>query len=285
MKRAFAVSLILVLLVSALVGMLFVNSTAANFSAPPQAMNLTVQSPESKVYTQNSIPVEFTVSNFTIPSCNLNDFFWHLRDYGFTFILDSQTVNLRVTYFISEEKADHRTYVCSAQLLDLPEGNHVLTIVVQAETGAVTRGYYTVKKSVTFTVNAAAPRVSILSLKPAETYNSSVLPLDFTVSEPTASLSYSLDGRASVAVAGNTTLSGLSSGTHTIVVQAEDLAGSVGSSSPVTFTVETQGPGQPGGSQPAPSSTTLVAIAIASAAIIAFGLVAYFLRRKKRRPA
>jgi hypothetical protein len=61
------------------------------------------------------------------------------------------------------------------------------------------------------------------------------------------------------------------------------LAGSVGSSSPVTFTVETQGPGQPGGSQPAPFPTTLVAVAvIVSAAVVSFGLVAYFLRRKRR---
>jgi hypothetical protein len=191
-------------------------------------------------------------------------------------------VNLLVTYFISEEKADHRTYVCRAQLLDLPEGTHRLTIVVQAETGAVTRGYYTVKKSLTFTVDAAAPRVSILSLKPAETYNSTRLPSEFTVSESTAWLRYSLDGGASVAIAGNTTLYGLSRGTHTIVVQAEDLAGSVGSSAPVTFTVETQGSEQPGGSQPAPSSTTLVAVALIASAAVSFGLVAYFLCRKKR---
>jgi hypothetical protein len=95
-----------------------------------------------------------------------------------------------------------------------------------------------------------------------------------------------LDGGASVAIAGNTTLSGLAEGTHTVVVEAEDLAGSVGSSSPVTFTVETAGTEQPGESQPEPFPTTLVAAAvIVSAAAVSFGLVAYFLRRKKRRPA
>ena len=193
-------------------------------------------------------------------------------------------MNLRVTYFISEEKADHRTYVCRAQLLDLPEGTHRLTIVVQAEPGAVTRGYYTVKKSLTFTVNAAAPRVSILSLKPAETYNSTRLPLEFTVSEPTAWLRYSIDGGASVTIAGNTTISGLAEGTHNIVVQAEDSAGSVGESSPVTFTVETQGPGQPGGSQPAIFPTTLIiAIAIlVSVVAISLGLLFYLRKRRHR---
>ena len=66
------------------------------------------------------------------------------------------------------------------------------------------------------------------------------------------------------------------------MVQAEDLAGSVGESS-VTFTVETAGTEQPDGSQPAPFPTTLVAVVvIASVAAVSFGLVAYFLRRRKR---
>jgi hypothetical protein len=126
------------------------------------------------------------------------------------------------------------------------------------------------------------PRVSILSLKQLKTYNATTLPLEFAVSEPTASLSYSLDGGAPVSIAGNTSLSGLSEGKHMIIVQAEDLAGSVGESS-VTFTVETAGSEQPDGSQPAPFPTTLVAVVvIASVAAVSFGLVAYFLRRRKR---
>jgi hypothetical protein len=274
------------LLFSALIGTLFVNSAAAQ-----QTMNLTVQSPESKVYTQNSISVEFTVSNFTVASRFVIDPVWHLYlASGFKFLLDAQVVNRPVTYSVSENN-NQRTYRCRALLPDLPEGTHMLTIFVTAETGSHGGAAYpdqtvtwTVTKSVTFTVDAAAPRVSILSLKPAETYNSTVLPLEFAVSEPTASLSYSLDGGASVAIAGNTTLYGLSRGTHTIVVQAEDSAGSVGSSAPVTFTVETAGTEQPGGSQPAPLSTTFVAVAlIVTVAIVSFGLVAYLLRRKKRR--
>jgi hypothetical protein len=292
MKRAFGVVLVVAMLVSALIGTLLVGSVAANFFRdPPQTMNLTMQSPESKVYTQNSIPVEFIVSNFTVPTCSwLADPVWHLYlDSGFTFLLDAQAVKLPVAYSVSENN-NQRTYRCRTLLPDLPEGTHVLTIVVTAESGARSSSYYAtnffraVKQLVNFTVDASAPHVSILSLKPAETYNASMLPLDFTVSEPTASLSYSLDGGASVAIAGNTTLSGLSGGTHTLVVEAVDLAGSVGSSAPITFTVETAGSEQPGGSQPAPYSTTLVAVTlIVSAAAVSFGLVAYFLRRKSKR--
>jgi hypothetical protein len=47
--------------------------------------------------------------------------------------------------------------------------------------------------------------------------------------------------------------------------------------------VETAGSEQSGGSEPAPFPTTLVAAAlIGSAAVVCFGLVAYFLRHERR---
>jgi hypothetical protein len=66
------------------------------------------------------------------------------------------------------------------------------------------------------------------------------------------------------------------------VVEAEDSAGSVGESSPVSFTVETQGSGQPDGSQPAIFPTTLVIAIAASVVAISLGLLFYF--RKHRHP-
>ena len=62
MKRAFRAVLVVALLVSAVVGALFVNLAEANFmppDAPPPIV--TVQLPENKVYTENSISVAFTV--------------------------------------------------------------------------------------------------------------------------------------------------------------------------------------------------------------------------------
>jgi len=123
-----------------------------------------------------------------------------------------------------------------------------------------------------------------VSIKQLKTYNTTMLPLDFTVSEPASWLGYSLDGEASVPITGNTTLSGLSDGTHTIVVQAEDSTGSVGASAPVTFTVGTQTAGQQTGSESSPFPTTLitVGITVAIGAIISIGLVVYSLRRKRK---
>ena len=240
-------------------------------------MEVTVQSPENRIYTQKSIAVDFTVSNFPFDSQ------WHiLSDSGFTFFLDGEELYLPVSYSISGTN-----YLCRATLLDLQEGKHLLMVVVTAEPEDMGDLFghspHFVTASVGFTVNAAAPHVSILSLKPAETYNSTRLPLEFTVSEPTAWLRYSLDDGASVIIAGNTTISGLAEGTHTIVVEAEDLAGSLGSSAPVTFTVETQGSGQPGGSQPAIFPTTLIIVVLASVVAIILGLLAYFVSVKRKR--
>ena len=270
MKRALAV-LAVVLLFLSLAEVQLVNSGIYD-------MEVTVQSPENTIYTQRSIAVDFTVSKFPFDSQ------WHiLSDSGFTFFLDGEELDLPVSYSISGTN-----YLCSATLLDLQEGTHLLMVVVTAEPEDMGDLFghspHFVTASVGFTVNAAAPRVSILSLKQLKTYNATTLPLEFAVSEPAASLSYSLDGGAPVAITGNTSLSGLSEGKHTIIVQAEDSAGSVGESSLVTFTVETAGSEQRDGSQPAPFPTTLVAVAlIVSVAVVSFGLVAYFLRRKSSR--
>jgi len=53
---------------------------------------------------------------------------------------------------------------------------------------------------------------------------------------------YSLDGEDNVTIAGNTTLAGMSDGTHNLVVYAEDIAGDVGASETIAFTVDSAAP-------------------------------------------
>jgi hypothetical protein len=71
-----------------------------------------------------------------------------------------------------------------------------------------------------------------------ETYYTLEVPLDFVVNEPATQLSYVLDSKNSVVIVGNETLRDLSYGTHKITLSAVDLAGNVGFSKTVTFTVE-----------------------------------------------
>jgi N-acetylneuraminic acid mutarotase len=103
-----------------------------------------------------------------------------------------------------------------------------------------------------------------------QTYNESSVSLVFTVDKPVNWTGYSLDGKQNVTVAGNTTLTGLSSGLHNVTVYANDTYGNMGASETVIFTI----------SEPFP--TALVAAASgASIAIIVVGLLVYFKKRNR----
>ena len=161
-------------------------------------------------------------------------------------------------------------------LLDLPEGSH--TIVAKARTLNVEIGLdMEVCANVTFTIDTTPPNISVLTIK-NKTYNTSDVPLSFTVNEPVSQISYSLDEQNNVTVAGNTTLTGLSDREHTLTVYATDEAGYVGVSETVYFSVEVP--------QPQLEPETLpITLVIAPAIIVAFvglGLLFYFRKRKNK---
>ncbi len=286
-KTALAPTFISALLILAVAGTLLVNLAAANiYETPPLTVSITVQSPENRVYTQSDVPLDFTVNNAHI-STSLSFLRWHLSPSYFTYLLDGQPAHFSVSYSGSESSC-----YCSATMSSLPEGLHNLKITVVAEIGDYGMATYrsgTKSVNVAFTVNAAAPRISVLSLN-QQAYDTTSIPLVFSVSESDISwMGYSMDGSAAQTINGNTTLTGLSGGTHTIVVYATDAAGTTGASQPVSFTIETQQAEttQPQGEtapQPsAPFPTTLVATASASVvAVVVLGLLMYFKKFKKR---
>ena len=63
------------------------------------------------------------------------------------------------------------------------------------------------------------------------------VPLNFTVNGSAAKISYALDGQDNVTIAGNTTLAGMSVGSHNVVVYVWDAAGNIGASETVSFTM------------------------------------------------
>ncbi len=73
-----------------------------------------------------------------------------------------------------------------------------------------------------------------------QTYKGSSVPLVFSVDKPVDWLGYSLDGAENITIFGNTTLIGLSNGSHNIAVFAKDKFDNVGASETVTFTVSSQ---------------------------------------------
>jgi hypothetical protein len=85
------------------------------------------------------------------------------------------------------------------------------------------------------------PVIGVLSPQNG-TYTQSEVSLNFTVSEPVSRIAYSLDSAESVTIAGNTTLTGLPNGNHTVVIYAVDVAGNEAAPKTVTFTIKVSEP-------------------------------------------
>ena len=74
------------------------------------------------------------------------------------------------------------------------------------------------------------------------TYSSKSVWLDFSISETTFWIGYSLDGSSNVTITGNTSMSSLSEGSHSLIVHANNTIGHMGSSATIWFTVDTTSP-------------------------------------------
>jgi hypothetical protein len=114
------------------------------------------------------------------------------------------------------------------------------------------------------------PTITLLSPE-NKNYTPNAIPLIFTLSEPAEWIGYSLDGQAKITINGNTTITGLSSGFHTITVYANDTFGNVGASQTINFTI----------AKPEPFPTTLAVVSIVSLAVVGVALLVYFKKRKR----
>jgi hypothetical protein len=121
-------------------------------------------------------------------------------------------------------------------LTGLADGVHQLIIYVN-----YTNSFTVEETSVTFTVNTTTldttPPIITVTSPVNTTYNSTEIPLNFTVNEQTSWIGYSLDGNENVTLTGNTTLTEQTDGLHSLVVYTNDTSGNVGLSDTVNFTV------------------------------------------------
>lgn len=78
------------------------------------------------------------------------------------------------------------------------------------------------------TIEILSPQNIIYKLRPGEP--PIPIPLTFTVNETTPWIGYSLDRQENVTITGNTTLTDLSYGIHSVTIYANDTAGNMGSS-------------------------------------------------------
>jgi hypothetical protein len=174
--------------------------------------------------------------------------------------VSNQTFNWNMLYKLS----------ITANFTDIPDGRHHLTFYAHIHDGSPG------SSSVDFTINAP-PSIVILSPE-NETYETEDLPLFFTVNEPVKWVGYSLDGKENVTVTGNSTITNLTNGFHSITVYANDTSGNMGTSQTMNFYVN-----KPGVIMPLNSTQTIIAVSVVIAVVVAIGVGLQIYRKKHKR--
>jgi hypothetical protein len=213
-----------------------------NELTPPVISALTIQ---NRTYASSALLLNFTVDKAVSST---------------SYCLDGRTTEITDWW---NTPASMRSF--NVTLKGLTEGTH--TFVVYAED---TFGNTASSDSINFAVDTTAPNVTILSIE-NKTYTSASAPLNFAVNESVSHVTYSLDGKENVSIAGNSTLTGLPDGVHNVTVYAWDPAGNIGVSATTSFKVKAD----------EFSAETFAFAFAASATFVGAGLFLYF--KKHRR--
>lgn len=264
-KRAFiAATVILALLTLTGMGVQAVKTQPINNSGDGAVLNFDVISPSNNtVYSSNLLTLNFTqVVLFNPPS----------------------SANITVVYSIDgKENAtipiiplDYMHIITG--LSDLPhlsKGSHNMTIygkyyylngASQVVTASKVAKLY-------FAINDGIAPAILNPLIENKIYTQNSLPLNLTIDQPTSWIGYSLDNQANVSITENTTLTGLTDGSHSIIVYANDTAGNMGNSQTITFTVDR--------TEPFPCVTIIIAIS-SIAIVICIGVSLLLFRRHRK---
>ncbi len=139
-------------------------------------------------------------------------------------------------------------YNVTIPLNGISEGNHAITVYAvengryESNNGS-TILYYPFKitgsSNSYFAVDNTVPNITNLSIE-NKTYTSTEIPLIFNVNDEASKLVLGLDNKANITITGNTTLTDLIDGSHSLVIYANDTAGNMGKSNTVFFIVNTQ---------------------------------------------
>ena len=232
---------------------------------------VTLFSPLNRTYSTRYLSLSFSFA------CGLG------IHYSLSFDIDGKYVG-PMPYVVKNPNELHVVYQSSGlvTLPELSEGSHSLTVnlLVSPSSDHIKPSY---SNTVYFSIDLTPPTVTILS--PAnQTYTvanitEASVPLDFTVDENVVQVLLGLDGQNDMAIDGNTTLTGLSVGLHNVTVKAVDLAGRVGASETVNFTIAVE---QEPKLDSEPELFPTVPVATACAAVVALAGAGFLVYRKHK---
>jgi len=292
--RILSAAFVLALIISVIAGTLLINLGLAPWILePPLPPEIHVLSPEvDKTYGVSSVAFAFDGQKVAMRS-------WESAmgryKHGF---FNFSNVQYWLDGVIIGRLAD-LSQPYSVTLTKLSDGRHSVEVTASASwDGGYDQGVRLLAQyphvssgKVYFSVDTAPPSMSILSLQ-NKTYDAVDVPLNFTLSEPVSWVGYSLDSKVNVTITehvsnvtdsygqfyivkftGNTVLTGLSEGSHSLTVYAKDTVGNIGKSETIHFTVAE-------GTEPKPQQPTfpaaLVATAFVSMVAVSAGLLLFY---------
>jgi hypothetical protein len=231
-------------------------STAVSDITSYTKPEISISSPSNMSFNTNSLPLNFTVGHINSLATEASA----------CYSLDGKD---NITLSSGKESSIEKIVTpYNFEIGNLSDGLHNLT--VYAEITYWHYGLTSASSSVQFTIDTSPPTISGLSIV-NKTYNRQTIPLSFNIDENASWAAYNLDNQGNETIQGNTTLTGLSDGSHSIVIYANDTLGNMAKSDTVFFTVNT------------PTIEKFIpAIALSGTILIAVAVVllVYFKKRK-----
>jgi hypothetical protein len=268
-RKASALTLALALLFSAVAGAQLNLLAKANFIFPPGNPIITILSPTNNTsYNASTLSLKATFETYhTAYEAPIVS----NKTRVFSYALDGKPPEpLTITTARDEGYPGGDVFFESSDILpELTEGLHNLTVRIVSDyfQQPADRFHTESESTVYFRVDRVPPEFLFLSLE-NKTYYTTDIPLNFIVSEPDSQLTYSLDGGENVTTVGNTTLTNLPYGEHTVTVYAIDTAGNTGTPETIRFKIE-------------PFPTTLIIATVVIVAVAGAGLIIYFKKHKR----
>jgi hypothetical protein len=217
---------------------------------------ISISSPSNMSFNTNSLPLNFTVGHINPLATEAST----------CYSLDGKD---NITLSSGKESSIEKIVTpYNLEIGNLSDGLHNLT--VYAEITYWHYGLTSASSSVQFTIDTSPPTISGLSVV-NKTYDQQTIPLSFNIDENASWAAYNLDNQGNETIQGNTTLTGLSDGSHSIIIYANDTLGNMAKSDTVFFTVNT------------PTIEKFIpAIALSGTIVItvAVSLLVYFKKRK-----
>jgi hypothetical protein len=224
-------------------------------------------------YGINTILLKVTLEMYTSEK-QFDSLFGQGYDWYITYCVDGgEAVRIPKDNIVTGHTAKVPNVInANINLPQLADGTH--TLKVTAKEPSVISNHpddYTMQESVVFTIDTTSPTITNLSIG-NQTYSQNNITLSYSTNESPSWIGYSLDGKANITLAGNTTLTELTKGPHNITIYANDSLGNIGRSESVNFKVDSP-------SQSSGFIALIVGVPVA-AAVFTVLLVVYFKKLK-----